>query len=73
MVAGVTLGRMSVKDQSTIRYFKCYNSHEMGAQQCIKISGVTLGHNIAVVILILTRILLVLSFHTYEDCMNYII
>ena len=37
------------------------------------IGGVTPGQNIVVEILVSTRRLPVLSFHTYEGCMNYLI
>ena len=53
-----------------IRYYKCCKSHEMSAQQYFVISGVVPGHNIFVEILIPTRRLSVLPFHTHEGCMN---
>ena len=45
----------------------------MGAQQCIMTGGVTRGHNIVVEILVPTRRLVILPFHTYEGCMNCLI
>ena len=45
----------------------------MGAQQCLMIGGVTLGHNIVFEILVPTTKLLVIPFHTYEGCMNCLI
>ena len=56
-----------------IIYYKCCKSHEMSAQQYIMIGGVAPGHNIVVEILIPTRRLSVIPFHTHEDCVNCLI
>ena len=56
-----------------IRYCKCFKFHKMSAQQYIVIGGVTAGHNIFLDILILTRRLLVLPFHTHEGYVNCLI
>ena len=56
-----------------IRYYKCWKSHEISAQQYIVIGGVAPGHNIVVEILIPTRRLSVLPFHTHEGCVNFLI
>ena len=45
----------------------------MSAHQYIVIGGVTPSHNMFVEILIPTTRLLVLPFHTYEGCVNYLI
>ena len=56
-----------------IRYCKCYKFHEMDAQQYIMLVESTPGHNIVVEILIPTRRLSVLPFHTHEACVNCLI
>ena len=56
-----------------IRYYKCFKSHEMSAQQYIVIGGVAPGHNIVVEILIPTRRLSVFPFHASEGFVNCLI
>ena len=70
VVGGVTVGYMSVKDQSVIKYYKCCKSHKMGDQEYIIICSVSPCYNIVVEILISTKRLSVIPFHVHDGCIN---
>ena len=56
-----------------IKYYNCCKAHEMSVQKYIMMGEVALGYNIVVEILIPTKRLSVLPFHTHEGYVNRLI